>query len=451
MTVVTPFNLKNIWTEVLNQIRSGDYFDDVVYRTYFSESTLYEVGPDNRATIVVPTKMAKLVFESEISHVNDCLSQILQQPVECEVVFDKEGISKTPTFPIQKEEIISEDNVLPSYTFENFIVGNSNRESHSAALACAINPGQFYTPLFIFGNSGLGKTHLLHAVGNYVKNRLPDKEILLLSTTDFVTQTVSALRDKTIEQYKQKLLNLDVLLMDDVQFLAGTDKISEIFFHLFNALVNNRKQLVFTCDRHPSEINGLEQRLISRFTSGLSVGIDSPEFDTALAILKQRIEEKCPDPTIFEQDVLYYIAKNCSSDIRNLVGALNRVIFYAIDFSGENKIDEVVMFKAFQGQTSFAKAEMSFNTIKKAVCDYYGITRSQLISKTRVKNLDVARKIAMYLCRKYLDMPFSRIGEEFGKRDHSTVMNAIEKLEKNLKKDEMLRSALRDIEKKFDN
>ena len=340
---------------------------------------------------------------------------------------------------------------MPEYTFDNFIVGPSNKEAHSAALACAYTPGKFYTPLFIYGNSGLGKTHLLNSIGNYIKQNDPQKKVFYTSSTDFVTAVVNSIKDNSIEKFKNKMNHLDVLLMDDIQFIAGKEKSHEVFFNIFNELVNNKKQIVLTSDRNPSDIKGLEDRLISRFSSGLSVGMDSPEFETALAILKFRLEYQAVDASMIDDDVLSYIATNFSKDVRKLEGALNRLLFYSINFSGSERIDFKVALAAFKGTGSSDKNELSVNKIKRVVADYYGLTKQQLTSNTRTKNIATARHIAMYFSRKMLDIPFSKIGDEFGKRDHSTVMNACEKVDRFLKTDMNYKQAVMELEKLLSN
>jgi chromosomal replication initiator protein len=266
-----------------------------------------------------------------------------------------------------------------------------------------------------------------------------------------VTSVVNSIKDNSIEKFKEKMNHLDVLLMDDILFIAGKEKSHEVFFNIFNELVNNKKQIVLTSDRNPSEIKGLEDRLISRFSSGLSVGMDSPEFETALAILKFRLEYQSVDASTIDDEVLNYIATNFNKDVRKLEGALNRLLFYSINFSGSERIDFKVALAAFKGNSSTDKNELSVNKIKRVVSDYYGLTRQQLSSNTRTKNIATARHIAMYFCRKCLDLPFSKIGEEFGKRDHSTVMNACEKVERNSKSDINYKQALVELEKLINN
>jgi chromosomal replication initiator protein len=444
------FLFSDIWSKTKSIIKDHESIGKIIYDTYFDDSKLIDLNSD-KAVIVVPTNLQKMVLSQRLDLISQSLEKVLNRAVSCEVVMqnDLKKIQIEDSKPEPYNDYLEQDNVLPFYTFDNFVVGPSNKEVHSAALACAYNPGKFYTPLFIFGNSGLGKTHLVNAIGNYIKKNDPAKRVYYTSSSDFVSKVVNSIKNNSIEEFKRSMNELDVLLVDDIQFLAGKEKSHEIFFHIFNELVNNRKQIVLTSDRDPSEIKGLEERMVSRFSSGLSVGIDSPEFETSLAILRFKMENQSMDAGMIDEEVLNYIATNFSKDVRKLEGALNRLIFYSINFGNNERIDFKTALGAFKGSSNVDKNELNANKIKRIVADYYGLTRQQLISKSRTKNIANARHIAMYLCRKTLDLPFIRIGEEFGKRDHSTVMNACMKVEENIKKDINFKQALLEIERQF--
>ncbi len=430
----------DLWDKTKALIKEDASIGKLVYDTYFDNSELVHLSEDT-AVVAVPTNLQKMILSQKIDLIQALLSVQLNKNITVELIMGDETVevATQSTF---------DDRLLLDYTFDNFIVGPSNKEAHSAALACAYTPGKFYTPLFIYGNSGLGKTHLLNAIGNYIKDNTLNAKIYYTSTMDFVTEVVNSIKNGSIEAFKQKMNQLDVLLMDDIQFIAGKEKSHEVFFNIFNELVNHKKQIVLTSDRSPSEIKGLEERLISRFASGLSVGLDSPEFETSLAILKFRLEKQSVDPNFVSEEALAYIATNFSKDVRNLEGALNRLLFYSINFSNGNTIDFKTAINAFKGSSqSSDKNEISVIKIKRVVSDYYGLTKQQLVSNSRTKNIASARHIAMYLCRKMLDLPFVKIGEEFGKRDHSTVINACEKVELSIKKDLNYRQALIELEK----
>lgn len=432
----------DVWSKTKDLLKNDSSIGKLVYDTYFENSKLVFLN-EQRAVVEVPTNLEKMILSQKTDLIEALLSVNLDHQVQVEIqLFDE-----LKEFNIQKPSVYNEDSVLTEYTFENFIVGPSNKEAHSAALACAYTPGKFYTPLFIYGNSGLGKTHLLNAVGNYIKENNPSKKVFYTSTMDFVSMVVNSIKDGSIDQLKQNMNQLDVLLMDDIQFIAGKEKSHEVFFTIFNELVNHKKQIVLSSDRSPAEIKGLEERLISRFASGLSVGLDSPEFETSLAILRFRLETQAVDPNFVTDEALAYIATNFSKDVRNLEGALNRLLFYSINFNNGQMIDFKVALNAFKGtRSSNDTNEVTVNKIKRVVADYYGLTKQQLVSNSRTKNIASARHIAMYFSRKCLDLPFIKIGEEFGKRDHSTVINACERVETSIKKDNNYRQAILELE-----
>lgn len=449
----------DLWNKVIDEIQKSGKIDKVILDSFYRTSTLVSLT-DSKAILVGDSEVSKQIMMKEALLIGEFFESIDGKTVKCEVLTRSEYKKMDISVPVQKIEepflsqtinnniLLNYNNVLPEYRFDNFVVGASNRECHAAALGCAYDPGNIYTPLFIYGNSGLGKTHLLNAIGNFVLNSNPMKKVYYTSGTDFVEKVVNSIQNKSIDQLKKELYDIDVLLMDDIQFLAGKEKSHEIFFSLFNELVNNRKQIVITSDRHPTEIKGLEERLISRFSSGLSVGLDSPEFETAVAILRLKISNQVSDDVIIDDDVIAYLASNFSKDVRSLEGCIKRLLFYAIQFSNRDHIDMALAIETFKGQVEAPAQgqEITANLIKRVVADYYGLTKQQLISKSRTSNIANARQIAMYLCRSLIDMPFVKIGEEFGKRDHSTVMSACRKVEASLKKDTFYRQAITELE-----
>lgn len=305
-----------------------------------------------------------------------------------------------------------------------------------------MNPGEAYNPLFIYGNSGLGKTHLLNAVGNYVKFKRPNAKVLYIPCLDFVDDYINNIKNGKIDDFNEKYRSIDVLLVDDIQWLAGKEKSHEVFFQIFNRMIIQKKQIVITSDRMPQEIAGLEQRLVSRFNSGLSVGIDSPEFETALAILRKKLELRNFDMDTIDDDVLTFMATNFSGNVRDLEGAVNRLIFYSI-LENINRITMNVALEAFKDHnTTTSSGKLTAEKIKKTVAEYYNLTTNQLVGKSRMSNITMARHIAMYLTRDLLNLSFIKIGEEFGGRDHSTVMSACDKVGKLLKKDNAYKEAM---------
>ncbi len=444
--------LVEVWNKVLQYLYSNRNIEPEILDNFYSPCSLYELT-DEKAILLVPNIVSKQIIQSQSDIISTAFIDVLHTDVPMIVeIYQENNIPKVidpvPQFdenefqsmPIQKER-----------TFDNFVVGDCNRESQAAALACAINPGKFFNPLFIYGNSGLGKTHLLMAIANYVRKADPTKKIYYTESLKFVENVVNAIHEGKIDAFKQYLYSIDLFLVDDIQFLAGKEKSHEIFFTIYNELVNNRKQICIASDRQPKEIKGLEDRLISRFSSGLSVGIDSPEFETSMAILKMKIKQNSYGMDDVEQEALAYIASNFSGNVRDLEGAWNRVLFYAIQFQQDGGVIkfETVM-NALKNQAVVSdKTGLSPKKIIKTVADYYGLTRQQITSKTRTKNIANARHISIYLCRKLLDLPYIKIGDEFGGRDHSTIISACTKVETQIHKDKVFAAAVEDIEKQI--
>jgi len=439
--------LSTVWGEVL-QIVKDQLNDNKVFETFFQNSKLYKVDGDT-AYISVQTKFAKeLLGERYLPMIEKALEDITTYNYSCKISMESE-VNHMETLLSADDQQTYVSNLNSNYTFESFVVGPSNQEAQSAALTTALEPGKFYNPLFIYGKSGIGKTHLLHAIGNYLVKNNPGKKVYYVSSAEFLDEYVNAIRSSQIDEFKESFKQNDILLIDDIQFLSGKDKITETFFHIFNHLVTRHKQIVITSDRAPNELKKLEERLVSRFASGLSVQILTPEFETSLEILKKKIEGQTISSKTIKEDVLSYIALKYSKDIRQLEGALNRLMFYAESFKKQSKvIDLTIAQEALKGlvvtpiqQTDTLTAEK----IKMTVADYYKLSTSQLSSSVRVSNISTARHIAMYLCRTLLDIPFTKIGDEFGGRDHSTVINACEKVEKMLKVDPNFKQAVEDI------
>ncbi len=435
--------LKDKIYEKLNENKKSSYI------AFFDDSELVQLD-EKEAIIVTPYFFYKTMLSDVISEINDSFSDLLNQNVSCVIETTDDYRKKYIIDAITKD---LSDNLLPEFSFDNFIEGPSNKEAKMAALTCAMRPGEkVFNPLVIYGDSGLGKTHLLHAIGNYIKQNDYDKKILYITSLDFVKEVGTSLRDNTIEEYKNQLNSVDVLLVDDIQFLSGKQKTNEIFFTIYNELFNNRKQVFLTSDRPPIQIKDIEDRLKTRFSQGLSVTISSLEFETAVKILELKLKNHNLDTNGIDCDVISFIAKNFSSDVRNLEGALNRLLFYSINFSKGQKIDLPLALEAFKDKleyVSYGNKDLSSKVIIKAVADYYSLTEKQLVSRSRTKNITTARHVAMYLCRIHLDHSYEKIGNDFGGRDHTTVISAFDKIEKLLKENEIYRKIISDIEKMF--
>ena len=446
MSNFAKVQLEQIWQKTLQLINESAHFDDAVFNAWYKEdSHLFDIE-DDFATIVVPYKINKQIMMDSIDLIQQKLSDVLDMKVSCQILLKSEVDMLQPSSVVKRRnEILFEDKVKKDYNIDSFVVGKNNREAHAAALSVCYYPGKFNNPLFIFGNSGLGKTHLLHAIGNYVKANKPDEKVLYIYSEDFVTLLIEAMKNKTVEDVKEMICSVDYLLIDDIQRLKQSTS-QEIFFNMYNKLISDNKQIVITSDIHPTELKGIENRLISRFSSGLSVSVGSPEFETAKAILQKKMEGRS-DEIMIDDEVLDYLATRFASDVRKLEGTLNELFFKAILYNPE-RIDITFAKEIFKENPIVVKQEdeLTPKRIKNAVCEYYGLTRTQIESKSRTKNIANARHIAIYLCRTHLEMPFAKIGFEFGNRDHSTIMSSYEKMMKLLKEKETFQQAVMQIE-----
>lgn len=312
----------------------------------------------------------------------------------------------------------------PRHTFENFVVGESNRLAHAASRAVSEAPGTVYNPLFMYSNSGLGKTHLMHAIGNYTLKLFPDKNVRYVSAEEFTNAFISAVRDKRQSEFKEEFRNVDVLLIDDIQFIGGKDSTVEEFFHTFNALINANKQIVITSDVAPSLLNGFEERLISRFNSGITADITAPSLETRIAILEKKA---AADGLEVPREVNEYIATNMTTNVREMEGALRRVTAFA---GINNQPADLALTQAVLRDLISASdgVEITSSLIMGKTADYFNITMDDLVSSSRVRDLAYARQMAMYLCREMTDLSLPKIGELFGGRDHTTVIHAYKKI-----------------------
>ena len=315
----------------------------------------------------------------------------------------------------------------PKYTFETFVVGNNNRFAHAASLAVAESPATSYNPLFLYGGVGLGKTHLMHAIGNKILSNNPSLKILYVTSEKFTNQLINAIKDAKTEAFRNKYRYVDVLLIDDIQFIAGKERIQEEFFHTFNTLRENSKQIILSSDRPPKEIQLLEDRLKSRFEWGLIADISNPDYETRLAILRKKAET---DNVVIDDDILSNIANRVSSNIRELEGVFNKLVAFSTLSKGPITIE--MAEKAINDISSQNNNVISSDYIQEEVAKYFNINKKDLKSSKRSNNIAYPRQIAMYLCRELANMSFPKIGEDFGNRDHTTVMHGCNKIEKEI-------------------
>ena len=447
MTTI-DFYLNDLWSKTRKKIVESGQVPEAILPYYDSKLVSIE---DDEAIVTVPQFINYTLMIQNIALIEGCFEEVLGKHVKIKIV-QQEDYVKTLAPKAFKNEFLARD-IDPNQTFSNFIVGRSNAQAQVAAMTCASNPGIVFNPLFIYGNSGLGKTHLLNAIGNQIMTLYPDKKIGFTSGIEFVEGVHKASVENRFDEFKEVFQQLDVLLVDDVQFIANRPKTHELFFTVFNALVNNKKQICITSDRTPDEIKGLEDRIISRFNQGLNVNIEAPEYETSINILKQKIANSSNTRDLeVDDEVLNYLATNFSQDVRSLEGAVNRLLFYSINFPIDNDHDHISLklcIEAFKDQIKENKNELAISTVRKAVCDYYNLTKQQITSANRTKNISNARQIAMYLCRKLLDATYDDIGKEFGGRDHSTVMSSCESVEKKIKTDPLYLKVINEIEGKI--
>ncbi len=426
-------SFQSLFEEVLQSFRreigatSFDiWFAGVAYNTY-RDDTLY---------IMVPNALTREWIESRY------LDLLQQRFCETSQTDTKLILITEPL--VEKNGFIS--NLNPKYTFNTFVVGNSNRFAHAACYAVGEAPARAYNPLFIYGGVGLGKTHLMQAIAHRIFENRPSYSVVYVSSEQFTNEIISAIRDDRTQSFRNKYRNVDVLLIDDIQFLAGKERTQEEFFHTFNTLYENNKQVVISSDRPPKNIPTLEDRLRSRFEWGLITDIQIPDLETRIAILRNKAST---DEINIPMEILDYIADNIDSNIRELEGALVRLVAFATI----NNLD-LNMATASEALKDIMPPPVpkiiTIECIQKEVCKYYGINLNELLSKKRNKQLVYPRHIAMFLCRKMTDASYPLIGDQFGGRDHTTVMHGVEKIEKEANLNHSLAATLDKISKQLD-
>lgn len=355
-----------------------------------------------------------------ITHSESAIKIVLDSDIEESQIAMNNGIDTISGY--------SSSSLNPKYTFDTFVVGNNNRFAHAAALAVAEAPASSYNPLFVYGGVGLGKTHLMHAIGNEVLRRNHNANILYVTSEKFTNQLINAIKDNKNEQFRNTYRNVDVLLIDDIQFIAGKERIQEEFFHTFNSLHESGKQIILSSDRPPKEIKLLEDRLRSRFEWGLIADISNPDYETRLAILRKKAQL---DNIVIDDMILSNIATKIDTNIRELEGVLNKMI--ATSSLTHTPLTIEMAEKAVNDIISQKEKLVSAEYIQETISKYFNISVKDLKSSKRSNDLAYPRQIAMYLCRDIAQMQLTKIGDSFGKRDHTTVMHACKKIEKEIK------------------
>ncbi|MDD5589565.1 MAG: chromosomal replication initiator protein DnaA [Candidatus Portnoybacteria bacterium] len=441
---------QELWQAALGEIELN--ISKTNFITWFKSTEIVKIK-DGAVTVGVPNGFAKEWLENKYNKlILKALRNISPDTKEIEFIIGAFSspdsgdrplkLKKKETVlvgqPFQEFEINKETHLNPKYTFDNFIVGSFNELARAAAQGVVKNLGALYNPFFIYGGVGLGKTHLIQAIGNEtVRLYKNEKKICYISSEKFTSELVESLYKGQVEEFKNNYRQIDLLIIDDVQFLAGKEKTQEEFFHTFNALYQSNKQIVISSDRPPKAIATLEERLKSRFEGGMIADISFPDFESRLAILKAKVMEKNFQ---LSEEVLNYLANNIQKNIRELEGALNRLVISEKLSGSSVDIDQVA--KILTGINSSPSKKISFKTILQAVAEFYDINTSQLINRCRKKELVYPRQIAMFLMREELKSSFPFIGEKLGGRDHTTVMYACEKLIREVETNESLQQEI---------
>lgn len=446
-------NINDLWNKALEEMEakvSKPSFDT------WLKATKAEMIRNDTITITAPNEFARDWLENRyLKFISETLKEITGAELKVKIVIPKnveenqdeliENVAKMPQKVISSNEEIPKNMLNPKYTFNTFVIGAGNRFAHAASLAVAEAPAKAYNPLFIYGGVGLGKTHLMHAIGHYVIEHNPNAKVVYLSSEKFTNEFINSIRDNRAVNFRNKYRNVDVLLIDDIQFLAGKEQTQEEFFHTFNALHDDSKQIVISSDRPPKEIPTLEDRLRSRFEWGLITDITPPDLETRIAILRKKAKAENLD---IPNEVMLYIANQIDTNIRELEGALIRVVAYSSLINQDMNADLAAV--ALKDIVPNSKPKVvTINDIQRVVGDHFNIKLDDFKAKKRTKNVAFPRQIAMYLSRELTEFSLPKIGSEFGGRDHTTVIHAHEKISKLLTSDMEFQKQIKDIKEQL--
>lgn len=439
------------WDEILDTLKKEYEISDISFETWLKPLSIYSVDNTN-ITILAKDKMHMDYIEKkyskqlmvticEITDVSYTIQFISEDNIQHS---ENETMKPDPSF----QKTLIDANLNPRYTFDTFVVGNNNRFAHAASLAVAESPGEIYNPLFLYGGVGLGKTHLMHSIAHFILQNNPKAKVLYVTSEKFTNEIIDAIQRKdnisTIE-FREKYRNVDVLLIDDIQFIIGKEATQEEFFHTFNALHEAKKQIIISSDKPPKDIETLEERLRSRFEWGLTVDVQSPDYETRIAILRKKAELE--NYTI-DIEVIKYIAENIKSNIRELEGALTKI--HAFSSLSNEELNVSLAEKVLKDSISPNEArQITPDLIIKLVAEHFNITPADIISQKRNRELVYPRQIVMYLCRHMIDIPLQQVGFFLGKRDHSTVISGVRKIEAGIETNENIRNTIEVIQKKI--
>ena len=418
-----------------------------IYKTFIDRLEPIMIKNDKLFLIATNQIILEMIEREYLDILNGILEKKSNSSLSIQLILSLDDLNSEPKE--EKKDIYQKNiTLIPKYTFDSFVVGNNNVLAHSACVAVANDPAHSYNPLFIYGGVGLGKTHLMHAIGNHVLSQNKDVKILYLSSETFTNELINSIKDDTNEEFRNKYRkDVDILLIDDIQFISEKERTQEEFFHTFNTLHGADKQIIISSDRAPKEIPMLADRLRSRFEMGLIVDIQPPDYETRIAILRKKAQEEkhhVPD-LVFE-----YIAKNIKSNIRELEGALTRIFAYS-DLTKREitpELSQEALKNIFQSKQH---VEITPTFIKEKVAESFSIQVDDFSSKGRKREIAYPRQIAMYLCRELTGLSLPKIGTEFGGRDHTTVMHACDKITSDIKIDEKTKELIENLKKDIQN
>ncbi len=436
---MNSYDLAEIWVRCKDKLKES--FNEKVFNVWIKPIMPLEVT-DTYYKVAVKNDFFKTMLEENYAQVIEgVLAGIMSKNIK--LIIDtmdngnsgSEAAEEMPAVPAKREQQQlfnentsvqqpDESNLNPKYVFETFVIGNSNRFAHAAAQAVANDPAHAYNPLFLYGGVGLGKTHLMHAIGNRIKQNNPSMKVLYTSSEKFTNEIINSIQNKTTEAFRQKYRNIDCLIIDDIQFLKGKEQTQVEFFHTFNALKDADKQIIISSDRPPREIETLEDRLRSRFDQGLTADIQTPDLETRMAILRTKAAS---DNIVLPTEVITLLATNIATNIREIEGAYNKIVAYTSLMHMPITVETAQKVLSDMGNDIKTRT-ITYEGIIKVVADHYNVKQDELFNKKRTQNIAFPRQVAMYLCRELADLSYPRIGELFGGRDHTTVIHAYEKI-----------------------
>ncbi|EII6746344.1 TPA: chromosomal replication initiator protein DnaA [Clostridioides difficile] len=429
-------DIVSLWDKTLQLIK-GD-LTSVSFNTFFKNIVPLKIHL-NDLILLAPSDFNKDILENRYLHlIEDAISQLSLKKYNIKFVLSEKEVADLNSDSTDLNYRVLYPNLNPKYTFDTFVIGNSNRFAHAACVAVAESPAKAYNPLFLYGGVGLGKTHLMHAIGHHIVSQKKDSKVVYVSSEKFTNELINSIKDDKNEEFRNKYRNVDVLLIDDIQFIAGKERTQEEFFHTFNTLHEANKQIIISSDRPPKDIPTLEDRLRSRFEMGLITDIQAPDFETRIAILRKKAQlERIDVPN----EVMSYIAKNIKSNIRELEGALTRVVAYS---SLSNRVISFdLATEALKDIITTSKnEEINVLRIKEKVSSVFNLKMEDFNSKKRTRSIAYPRQIAMYLTRELTDLSLPKIGEEFGGRDHTTVIHAHDKVSKDIEESEEIKTKI---------